>query len=439
MRKTAHMGGAMALLGPMTAAERARGRYMRGPDGHPAFPSLEGKSAGEIGTELKGWFEKSLSAVRQIAEKADGEVKRLGDVSTETKENADKALLRLGLVDELKSRLDDFEQKSTRPGGAGLGDETKSFGEQVSEAKGSQIGERAFGQQDRLRIELKAITTANNSAGGFINSQRETDTVSMPRRPDIIMRDLLTVMPITTGSVEYPKQSVRTNAAAPVAEGQTKPYSNYGWTKATANVKTIAHLAKLTRQAMDDAPRLQAEVDSEMRYGLALAEDGQILLGDGTGENLLGLYPQATGYVAPTGISLTSPNKIDKLRLALLQASLGLYPADAIVLHETDWADIELTKDTNGRYIFANPQGTVGPVLWGKRVAPTVSMAVGTFLVGAFKVAATLYDRMQPEVLISSENADDFEKNLLTMRCEERLGLAVKRPAALIKGPFANA
>jgi HK97 family phage major capsid protein len=439
MRKTVLMSGAVALLGSMTPAERLRGRYMRGPEGHPTFPALEGKTAGEIGSELKGWFEKSLSAVRQVAEKAEGEVKRLGDVSAETKENADKALLRLNLVDELKSRLDDVEQNVTRPGGAGLGVETKSFGEQVSEAKGSQIGERAFGQQDRLRIELKAITTANNSAGGFINSQREADVVGIPQRPDIIMRDLLTVMPITTGSVEYPKQSVRTNAAAPVAEGTAKPYSNYGWTKATANVKTIAHLAKLTRQAMDDAPRLQAEVDSEMRYGLALAEDGQILLGDGTGENLLGLYPQATLYAAPTGISIASPNKIDKLRLALLQASLGLYPADAIVLHETDWADIELTKDANGRYIFANPQGVVGPVLWGKRVAPTVSMAVGTFLVGAFKVAATLYDRMQPEVLISSENADDFEKNLLTMRCEERLGLAVKRPAALIKGPFANA
>ncbi|MCI1143149.1 phage major capsid protein [Sphingomonas sp. WKB10] len=225
---------------------------------------------------------------------------------------------------------------------------------------------------------------------------------------------------------------------APVAEGTAKPYSNYGWTRATAPVRTIAHLAKLTRQALDDALRLQAEVDAEMCYGLALAEDSQILLGDGTGENLLGLYPQATAYAAPAGISIASPNKMDKLRLAMLQASLGLYPADAIVLHETDWTDIELTKDSNGRYIFANPTGVAGPVLWGKRVVSTVSMAQGTFLVGAFKVAATLYDRLKPEVLISSENADDFEKNLLTMRCEERLGLAVKRPAALIKGPFAN-
>lgn len=436
MRKLMMLGSAAALLGAMTPAERARGRYMRGPDGHP-FPSLDGKSAGDIGRELKTWFEASLSDVRKVAEKAEGEVKRIGDVSGETKAEADKALLKLNVVDELKSRLDDVEQKMTRPGGAGMGEEVKSFGQQVAESDG--IKALASKERPSARIELKAITTANNSAGGFIVSQRETEPVSMPRRPDIIMRDLLTVMPIDTGSVDYPKQSVRTNAAAPVAEGTTKPYSNYGWTRATAPVRTIAHLAKLTRQALDDAPRLQAEVDSEMRYGLALAEDSQILLGDGTGENLLGLYPQATAYAAPSGISIASPNKMDKLRLAMLQASLGLYPADAIVLHETDWTDIELTKDTNGRYIFANPTGVAGPVLWGKRVVSTVSMAQGTFLVGAFKVAATLYDRMKPEVLISSENADDFEKNLLTMRCEERLGLAVKRPAALIKGPFANA
>ena len=426
---TAALIGA-STLGAMTAAERAKGRYMRDGTGHPSggaqmTPEQLAKSVGD-----------ALDAVKKIAENAETEVKRLGGITDETKGKADQALLKFNVLDELKSRFDDWEQKVTRPGGAGLGEETKGFGQQVAESDG--IKALASKERPSARIELKAITTANNSAGGFIVSQRETDPVSMPRRPDVIMRDLLTVMPIETGSVDYPKQSVRTNAAAPVAEGTAKPYSNYGWTRATAPVRTIAHLAKLTRQALDDAPRLQAEVDSEMRYGLALAEDSQILLGDGTGENLLGLYPQATAYSAPSGISIASPNKMDKLRLAMLQASLGLYPADAIVLHETDWTDIELTKDSNGRYIFANPTGIAGPVLWGKRVVSTVSMAQGTFLVGAFKVAATLYDRLKPEVLISSENADDFEKNLLTMRCEERLALAVKRPAALIKGPFAN-
>jgi HK97 family phage major capsid protein len=364
-------------------------------------------------------------------------VKRIGALSDETKAKADEALTKFNVLDEIKNRLEDVEQKMTRPGGAGLGSETKSFGQQLAESdEFKHFVER--GKQGSMKIELKAITSADNSAGGFIVSQRETDPVAIPKRPDLIMRDLLTVMPIGTSSVDYPKQTVRTNAAAPVAEGAAKPYSNYGWSRATAPVRTIAHLAKLTRQAMDDAPRLQAEVDAEMRYGLALAEDTQILLGDGTGENLLGLMPQATAYAAPDGIDNDTPNPIDKLRIALLQASLGLYPSDAIVLHAIDWANIEMTKDANGRYIFANPQALAGPTLWAKPVLPTQSMAVGSFLVGAFKVAATLYDRLTPEVLISTENSDDFEKNLATMRCEERLALAVKRPAALIKGQFAN-
>ncbi|KQM37624.1 phage major capsid protein [Sphingomonas sp. Leaf10] len=432
MRKTFLLGSARALLGPMTAAERAKGRYMRDGQGHP-FPSLEGKSASEIGTELKTFFEKSLSDVRKLAEKADTEIKRLGEVAGETKANADKALTELNVITEVKSRLDELEQKADRPAGRGSLD-MDSWGKQL--ADNDDVKALSRKERPSARIELKAITTASGSAGGMIWRQRETDPIDLPKRPDLVVRDLLTVVPITTGTAEYAKQTVRQNNAAPVAEGAQKPYSNYGWEKATANVKTIAHLAKITRQALDDAPRLQGEVDSEMRYGLALAEDAQILNGDGTGENLLGLMLQATAYAAPANVTIPNMTRIDKLRLALLQASLGLYPSDAIVTSETDWAVIELTKDSAGGYIFANPLAMAGPTLWGKRVVPTNSMAIGSFLAGAFKMAATLYDRLAVEVLISSENADDFEKNLLTMRAEERVALAVKRPAALIKGTF---
>lgn len=432
MRKTIFLSSARALLGPMTAAERAKGRYMRDGQGHP-FPTLEGKSATEIGTELKKYFETSLSNVRKLAEEADREVKRIGTVSDETKANADKALTEVNVISEIKARVEELEQKGDRPGGRGSLD-MDSWGKQLADS--DDVKALARKERPSARIELKAITTASGSAGGMIWRQRETDPIDLPKRPDLVVRDLLTVVPITTGTAEYAKQTVRQNNAAPVAEGTQKPYSNYGWEKAVANVKTIAHLAKITRQALDDAPRLQGEVDSEMRYGLALAEDAQILNGDGTGENLLGLMPQATAYAAPTGVTIANATRIDKLRLALLQASLGLYPSDAIVTSETDWAVIELTKDAAGGYIFANPLAMAGPTLWGKRVVPTNSMAIGSFLAGAFKMAATLYDRLAVEVLISSENADDFEKNLLTMRAEERIALAVKRAAALIKGTY---
>ena len=420
----------MSSVGALTAAERARGRPMRDGTGHSAG------GATLTPEQLAKQVNDAIDAVKKIADGAENEVKRLGGLTDETKRKADEALTKFNTLDQLNNRLTDLEQKATRPGG-GAGDATKSYGAQVAESdQFKSYRERGF--QGSMRMELKAITSATGSAGGLIVSQRETEIVALPKRPDIVMRDLLTVMPIETSSVDYPKQSVRQNAAAPVPEGTAKPYSNYGWTRATAPVRTIAHLAKLTRQAMDDAPRLQAEVDAEMRYGLALAEDAQILLGDGTGENLLGLYPQATPYAAPAGIANATPNAIDKLRIALLQAALGLYPADAMVLNPIDWANIEMTKDGQGRYVFANPLQIAGPTLWAKPVAATQSMSAGNFLVGAFRVAATLYDRLKPEVLISSENVDDFEKNLLTMRCEERVGLAVKRPGALIKGAFAN-
>jgi HK97 family phage major capsid protein len=74
--------------------------------------------------------------------------------------------------------------------------------------------------------------------------------------------------------------------------------------------------------------------------------------------------------------------------------------------------------------------------LWGLPVVDTPAMAVDSFLVGAFRFGATLYDRMGVEILISTENADDFEKNLATMRAEERIALAVKRPASFVVGDF---
>jgi len=393
--------------------------------------TTETKSATELAAEAKALFDTKIDEVKGIATDLKGRMDRGEDLSKSAKELADQAITGMN---EAKARVDELEQKMARRGSDDDGVEVKSYGAQLAESE--QL--KAYidrGAQGSMRLELKAITSASGSAGGLIVSQRDPGVTDMPKRPDVILRDLVTVVPTTSPSIDYAKQTTRTNAAAPVAEGNAKPYSNYGWSRVSTPVRTLAHLAKLTRQAMDDAPQLQGEIDSEMRYGLALAEDAQILLGDGTGENLLGLMPQATPYALPTGATAPA-TAIDKLRAGVLQATLALYSPTAFVLNPIDWYNIEILKDAAGGYIFANPLQMAGPTLWGRPVAATVSMAAGSFLTGDFKRAATLYDRMTVEVLISSENADDFEKNLFTMRAEERLAMAVKRPAALIKGAF---
>jgi HK97 family phage major capsid protein len=375
----------------------------------------------------------SHDKVKELAEKAMADAKNGNTMAAQMKRDVDEALTKANeKTAELRADLHALEQRQAAIYSGGGGQRPKTIGEQVVESDGYKSLMGAKGGRGSMGLTINAAITST-TAGGLIQPLHETQPVSLPKRRFVI-RDLLNVIPITTSSVDYPKMTARTNLAAPVAESAAKPYSDYVWANATAVVRTIAHLAKITRQAMDDAPRLVAEVDSEMRYGLGLVEEAQILSGSGTGQNLLGILPQATAYAAP--FVLATPTSIDLLRMAMLQTALALYPADGIVLSQIDWARITLTKTTDGAYLFSNPQSTVTNMLWGLPVVDTPAMAADAFLVGNFAMGATLYDRMAVELLISTENVDDFEKNLATMRAEERIALAVKRPLSFVVGDF---
>lgn len=386
--------------------------------------------AGEISTldTVKKALDKVTDEVREVAERALSEAKSGVNLGTKAKEQADELLIKMN---QLTADLKEAEQKMVSAGGYGSGVPQKTTGQQVVESE-KYKSLMKNGGRGSFSVETKVVTSV--SAGpGLIRPLDETAIVGIPMRR-LTVRDLLPVIPISTSSVDYPKQTARTNNAAMVAEGMAKPYSDYTWGNATAPVRTVAHLAKLTRQAMDDAPRLVGEVDAEMRYGLALVEEAQLLYGNGVDQNLNGIVPQATAYVAP--FALAGATSLDNVRLAMLQATLAMYPADGVVLSLWDWTRIELSKTTEGAYLFANPQGTVQPTLWGLPVVASPAMEIDKFLVGAFRFGATIYDRMAVEVLISTENADDFEKNLATMRCEERIALAVKRPQSFVYGDF---
>jgi HK97 family phage major capsid protein len=57
-------------------------------------------------------------------------------------------------------------------------------------------------------------------------------------------------------------------------------------------------------------------------------------------------------------------------------------------------------------------------------------MTQNTGLVGAFRPQAQIFRRQGITVEIATEHASDFTSNLVTIRAEERVALAVFRPAA---------
>ena len=287
----------------------------------------------------------------------------------------------------------------------------------------------------RFEMQIKAtLTAASDSAGALATPSRDT-ILALPQRR-LTVRSLLPVVNVTTGTVEYPRVLTRPEAAAPVAEGALKAESSMTLDLVAAPIRTIAHWIPASRQILDDAPQLRGVIDTELLYGLKLKEEEQLLYGSGSGQNLLGMVTQATAYSAP--ITISSPDMIDNVGLAILQTALTDLEPDGVVVSSADWMRMRLLKNADGNYLLGPPGQNVAPVLFGLPVVATPAMTVDKFLVGAFQAAGTIYDRWQARVEVSTEHADYFVRNMVAILCEERIGLAVKRPLALTYGDFGN-
>jgi hypothetical protein len=53
--------------------------------------------------------------------------------------------------------------------------------------------------------------------------------------------------------------------------------------------------------------------------------------------------------------------------------------------------------------------------------------------------AASVFKRMEANVELSDSDGDNFTRNLITMRCETRVGVAVMLPAGIISGALLSA
>ena len=295
--------------------------------------------------------------------------------------------------------------------------------------------------------------------GSFGTIQRDP-IVTPPTRTKRV-RDLFPTRTTTAAVIEYFRQLGFTtldaghgvNSAAAVAERSgsgsaavfgLKPQSSFAFVGEQAPVRTLAHWEAAHRNVLADEPQLRSIIDNELMYGLRLLEDNQILNGNGSGENLLGVLqtPGIQTYNWSDGPTdaVVADTKADALRRAATLSFLAYYEPTGIVLHPSDWEEIELTKDTNGQYLVAVSVAMGGePRVWRMPVVDTPAMTQGTALVGAFGTGAQLYDREQASIRISEQHSDFFVRNAIVILAEQRLALAVKRPEAFVEVTFDEA
>jgi HK97 family phage major capsid protein len=200
-------------------------------------------------------------------------------------------------------------------------------------------------------------------------------------------------------------------------------------------IAEIAHLLDGHKNILSDEPRLRNFINSRLVEGVKFAEDYDLLHSQGgDGTSIVGLF-NTPGVQQYTGKN-TDKFSI-QMRRAMTRSLLAEYEPTGVVLSPTMWEEVEVETDDNGAFRVAL-QVAVGAQkkVWRINVVETTAMPDEKYLLGSFGMGAQLYDRENVSVTVSSENADNFERGVLTFRADERVALEVSRPESFVIGTW---
>ena len=325
----------------------------------------------------------------------------------------------------------------------------KSLGEHFVKHTGTRLKEiKGLAGASAAAPEYKAATDPQTVGAWAAPLLTQVDrTIVQAPRQRLVIADLLGSGTLDGNAISYFVENGPVEGAfTTVAENGAKPQLHVpDPSPVTDALSKIAGWVRFTDEMMEDLSFLVSEINTRLLYELARVEEGQLLNGDGAGSNLTGLLNrsgvQTHGRAA--GVSVA-----DVVFQAITKVQTGAaLDADGLVINPIDYQELRLAKDGNGQYFgggyFAGQYGQGGimeqPPVWGLRTVVSPAVPAGTALVGAFAQAATVYRKGGVRVQSTNSHEDDFTHNRVIVRAEERLALAVRKPAGLVEVNLAPA
>lgn len=378
-----------------------------------------------------------LGKAQTVTGKAAGEGRGMTD-----DENAEVQahLKQVGVLEGLKAEVEASIATVARVqsiGDAIVVDEDKSKGT-ASAPRAKSIGEaftdsvefkaRRGTETGPIQIEAKAVVSEAVS-GAIVAPDYQPGILPILTQP-LRVADLIAQGTTSSNLVRYMQEEAETNAAAGVHESGLKPEASMTFETVDAAVKKIAVFLPITDEMLEDVPALQSYINGRLSLFVKIEEERQLLHGSG-GDQLSGILGQIPGDNQGVTSDVADAQAADHIFAAITVVRDSFIEPDAVVINNDDWATVQLLKDSQGRYLGAGPFNTpVTPNIWGKPVAVTAAMDAGTALVGAFQSGAQVFRKGGLTLESSNSHADFFQRNKTAIRVEERLALAVYRPAA---------
>lgn len=298
----------------------------------------------------------------------------------------------------------------------------------------------AFAHLREGNVGSAKFTVANGIHAVLTNEGMGTSNdSSVPRQPEqrgivgpalrpLRLLDVLPQRPTTRDSVEFIQLQADGDASEQVMEGDEKPSVDFDGKKETANIVTIAAWTAASKQVLADHPALQSQIDRVLRHKLLSRLEHQLVNGPGGQGKIHGLLDQATQF-SPT-IGQTTADVIGECIVSM--ADDGYLPS-LVVMNPLDWFELQITKDSEERYLFGSPTMPVPPSLWNQVVVPSPSLSAGEFLV-VDTTFTTVLMREDVSIMVSNSHADFFTRNLVAILGELRAGLEVLDTGAVRVG-----
>jgi HK97 family phage major capsid protein len=348
-------------------------------------------------------------------------------------------------IDERKSKVDELNVIARAAGAAKDAEETESGHKDVPDlperkaGRHKSIGElfiasQAFkgystglgvGPAANLNLELK--TLFQTGAGWAPESIRTGRVEMFPTRPAPHVVEFLPQTTTSQASVVYMEETTFTNAAVETAEGGTYQEATLALTERAQQVRKIAVFLPLTDEQLEDEQRSEAYVNNRLPFMLRQRLDLQVLVGDGTGVNLLGTA-SVVGIQTQAKGSDPIPDAAYKLFRKIRDD--GFAEPSAIFMRPAIWEQVRLLKTADGQYIWGHPSVPGTPTLWGVPVVETVAAPATAAIAGDYTNFSELAVRRGIDVQVSNSHGTFFVEGKLAVRADVRCAVIHYRPKA---------
>jgi HK97 family phage major capsid protein len=338
--------------------------------------------------------------------------------------------------------MDEIKAQLSRAKIGEVGERMKDFSSHIVEKLSGEEGEKMIrdffkGQRERLNFDvdsdsLKAVVTmpAGAVAPDFL-------PIVGPGHDDIHARNAIPVFPTISDVVKFVRMTYTGDNAgfATVGVGQTKPELLYTSSLEEANVRKIAGWINVPDEIMDDVVGFRSWLAYELPKAYLDAEDMQIFKGDGTGLNLLGLWTQAD-YQSPVfgSVVVATANHWDQLMAAITEIRTRKRSTSAVFVSPIFYMELWINKGNTDEYSYPVVMSENGilsvagvPIYWSNTFENYEGIA------GDFARGASIHQRKAMNIAYSTENQDNFITNVVTVRLEGRIALAIRVPDAFLR------